>query len=214
MKTDSWTSLSDALATVQKITGNEETAKSQLLQKLKWNEVHARSESSVRHFLWARQQGGYRVETDTFPPLTTILSDWWSACEVDWHNNTAHLRWSPYDYKRATEAEARHGRQANPFQFLISGVHVATADLLRLWPPAPPPAPTQKAKPHRPKGTGKHKQDAPFVEKMRALISNGMASSPTQAARLVLEKSGGGSAGTFDSNVRRLVDRYKETHGG
>ena len=72
---------------------------------------------------------------------------------------------------------------------------------------------SQKPKPSRPPNRSFEKADAPLVEKMHALIENGQASSPTEAARRVIAEHGLKGGGTEDSKVTRLVRRYKAANG-
>jgi hypothetical protein len=59
----------------------------------------------------------------------------------------------------------------------------------------------------RPKGSGSlERADAPLIERMRKLIMEGECVSPTAAAQAVAADAMG--AGTLDSKVRRLVERY------
>lgn len=205
---DSWTSLSDALAIVQRITREEVAAKEQILQKLKWGELHARMESHEYRFLWRRSAYSsgprFRVEKHAAAAFAKILPDWWLSCEVDWQMSTAHVRWPPVDYALAKEAEKHYGREANPYQETASGVHVATPDLARLW-----PMPAIKPQGHRPKGTGLAGVDGPLVAQMHSALSNNSVSSRTAAARMVLKQAGKRTGATFDSEVSRLIRRYK-----
>ena len=64
----------------------------------------------------------------------------------------------------------------------------------------------------RKKGSGSYeKQDAPLVEEMKELIDSGDAASPHAAAMQVVGRAKG--AGTQESKVRRLVDRFKDKNG-
>jgi len=92
---------------------------------------------------------------------------------------------------------------------------VRRSDLARALAPAPPS--NQKAgrrKPSsaavsrgRPKGSGSlERADAPLIEQMRKLIIEEECVSPTAAAQAVAAYAKG--AGTLDSKVRRLVERY------
>jgi len=58
----------------------------------------------------------------------------------------------------------------------------------------------------RPPGSGYDRLDAPLCERMRELLAEGRAASPTGAARLVAPQAFG--FGTLDSKVRRLARRF------
>jgi hypothetical protein len=59
----------------------------------------------------------------------------------------------------------------------------------------------------RPRGSGMQIADQPLLREMRQLIQAGKASSPTDAARHVVDKALGG--GTPDSKIRRLEKHYR-----
>jgi hypothetical protein len=104
--------------------------------------------------------------------------------------------------ERAKSAE----KKADPFQIVIGGVHVSSDDFAHIWQNSIP-----AKRGHRPKGTGLEAKDAPLLIKMHALIKDGTATSPTAAARAVL-KDGQTSAGSIESQISRLVRRYKEKY--
>ena len=68
-----------------------------------------------------------------------------------------------------------------------------------------------KGRPGRRKGAGSYEAlDAPLVEKMHQLITEGMALSDHAAALKVVDRAAGG--GTDESKARRLTDRYKRKY--
>jgi hypothetical protein len=71
-----------------------------------------------------------------------------------------------------------------------------------------------RQKPHRPPGSGMGVADVPFVAEIRSLLQEKRASSPTDAARIVIERHGARvpGGGTEASKIRRLVGRFKR-HG-
>jgi hypothetical protein len=68
----------------------------------------------------------------------------------------------------------------------------------------------KKRKSGRPKGISYENADRPLVDKMHTLIVSGNASSATEAAGVVCDKAKG--AGTHNSKVRRVVNRYNATY--
>ena len=199
----SWVALSDALAAVTKIVGDEAAARKQVLQKLKWGELRARAESGQHRFLVLSQglrPHRYLLGSKAYRRLGKIESDWWTICEIDWKKNTANVRWSSNDMERAKSAE----KEADPFQTVIAGVHVSFDDLARIWKNSIP-----AKRGHRPKGTGLEASDAPLLKKMHELIKDGTATSPTGAARAVLNDIPSTSGGSPESQISRLVRRYK-----
>jgi hypothetical protein len=202
----SWLALSDALAAVTKIIGNEAAARKQILQKLKWGELRARAESGQHRFLVLSQglmPHRYLLGSRAYPRLCRIESDWWTTCEIDWKKNTANARWSSSDMERAKSAE----KKADPFQIVIAGVHVFSDDFARIWQNSIP-----AKRGHRPKGTGLGARDAALVEKMHARLKDGTATSPTGAARAILKEIPSTSGGSPDSQTSRLVRRYKKKY--
>ena len=209
---NSWVYLSDALAAVTKIVGDNAAARKQIRQKLKLGELRARAESGQHRFLWPvknlSQPPRYRVESSTYARLSKIESDWWAICEIDWKKNTANVRWSSSDMERAKSAEKHYGREADPFQEVITGVHVSSDDIARIWQDSIP-----AKRGHRPKGTGLEARDAPLLIRMHALIKDGAATSPTGAARAILNDVPPTSGGNVDSQISWLVRRYKTKYG-
>lgn len=63
----------------------------------------------------------------------------------------------------------------------------------------------------RPKGSGLHKADEPFVQVMRQMVESGKVTGVTDAARRLAEFAAGG--GTIESKAERLCDRYRRMYG-
>src|SRR5262249_37529240 len=158
----SWASLSDALSSVTKIVGDGAAARKQILQKLKWGELRARAEGGQHRFL-VKTSGlkphGYRVGSRSYARLAKIESDWWAVCRIDWKNNTANVRWAGGEmncFKTSMDYN-----EADPFQTVVSGVHVSSEDIARIWQNSIP-----AKRGHRPKGTGLEARDEPLIQKM------------------------------------------------
>jgi hypothetical protein len=72
------------------------------------------------------------------------------------------------------------------------------------------------AKPGRTPGSDFTKQDGPRIEAMRRLIDEGKASSPTEAAKMVVPNNHSRVEGwgTRQGKIRRHIDGYKRRYGG
>jgi hypothetical protein len=134
-----WTRLKDALAAVANRVGSVKPAKKEIIDRLSWGELRAVGESYVDHWIHRkdplhRSEGdrGYRIVRNAERRMLPIASDWWAISELDWDKSTAHVRWSSTDLDHI-------GHENQPFQVLLNGVLLSTADIDRLW-----PAPTKR----------------------------------------------------------------------
>ena len=83
------------------------------------------------------------------------------------------------------------------------------ASVFRLWPfPNDPALPVVTAKRHP---SNLEEVDAPLVQMMHQMITNGDATGPYNAALAVVDSAQG--AGTVESKVRRLERRYSAIYG-
>lgn len=101
----------------------------------------------------------------------------------------------------------------------LSGLALTQGDFDRVWPEKRSGQDLLDALPqpknHRPAGTGLQAADADLIKQMHKLLSNKIASSPTQAAWTVAKRDGSGASGSGspESKVSRLVGRYKARYG-
>lgn len=89
-------------------------------------------------------------------------------------------------------------------------VLVRRADVVSLWPARGLPVHNKPGRGRRP-GVGSYRtSDQPLVERMHSMILAGKCGSPYPAAQSVVAETAG--AGTEESKIKRLVDRYNELY--
>jgi hypothetical protein len=86
-----------------------------------------------------------------------------------------------------------------------------TDDLNRIHPRGE----SSKSASHRPRGRSFEREDQPIIEAMRRLVQEGDEPSPSLAAKRLIGRSGRGArgSGTFESKIRRLLERYTKQYG-
>jgi hypothetical protein len=96
-------------------------------------------------------------------------------------------------------------------QVKYAGVRFPTLEVLAIWPP-PPCGPETKPPKRHVSRVDYREADEPVVAEMRAMIADGRAQSPTDAARAVVQKAAGKA--TDASKVTRLVRHYHSRGSG
>jgi hypothetical protein len=107
------------------------------------------------------------------------------------------------DFEAGTAILTSFGHHLGPTETAyVDDLMFSRKHLMNLWP-------SGSGSPHRPKGSGLQRADAPYIDQMAALVNEDGLSATAAAQRIVGDGSGVPGAGTPESKVRRLVTRFK-----